>query len=66
MGSVRISYNGYTVNFIPSTEVESFIQSKLHYELKPVKIVDFVQNGVRVVVYQYYTLYQEVFVITNN
>lgn len=63
MQQVRVNYNGYQVEFINENDVDRFIKSKLRKDLKPKKIFESYSHNKWVVVYEYYTLYQEVFVI---
>lgn len=60
---VRVTHNGYSVDIIDSNAVKDYISAKLYPDLRPQKIVDFKDGKVRVIIYKYYTLYQEVFVI---
>ena len=66
---IEVVYNGYsTVKYIPEAELDNFIKSVIneHIDLKPRKIFDCRRKDVRVIVYQYRTLYQEVFVVRYN
>lgn len=65
MNRYRVTYNGYTVEFFDSIEkVNEWIDSKID---KSLKIINQYSNHITPMitlrVYQYYTLYSEMFMI---
>ena len=62
--TVRVNHNGYEVEFKDIEELDAFIESKLVKDLNPKKVFESQRRNIFVIVYEYYTLYQEVFVVT--
>lgn len=70
MNKYRVTYNGYTVEFFDNMEmVEDWITDKLHDDLA-VKLlsrqkisVNTPEKSAEIRIYQYYTLYSEMFLI---
>lgn len=63
----RVTHNGYDFKFCDTEEeVEQYIKDNLDKEVAHTKIYDEVQAKRRIVIYEYYTLYTEMFLITEE
>lgn len=60
----RVCHNGSSIEVMDIDRVDDYIKSKLREDLNPTKILDYQRGRVWVEVYEYFTLYQEVFVVT--
>ena len=63
----RVTHNGYDFKFCDTEEeVEQYIKDCLDKKVAHTKIYDEVQAKRRIVIYEYYTLYTEMFLITEE
>ena len=63
---LKIVHNGYDISYVSSqVEVDTYINTILskYPDLTPRKIIDDKTKNYRLIVYEYRTLYQEVFMI---
>lgn len=60
--------NGYTTKkFATMEEALEYIKQDLdHYDLKYKKVFDVTNHKLRILVYEYYTLYKEVYIIHDD